>query len=104
MLRKLTTVAAMLLPTLVTAQEIQTFLTSQDCSDSLTMLSPSFNLGESPLFTGENVIFGVNGTPYVGTMMFTVNQNTGTWTMFTLYEDNTVCTVAFGQYFEPVTN
>lgn len=92
------------LPAVASAQELKYFYTRQDCGQSYPMFAPSMDYGEKPLFVGTSVILGVDGTPYQGGMMFTVNQDSGTWTLFTMYNDGTVCVVAFGENFEPAPN
>lgn len=102
MLRSLIAVA-IALPAVASAQDIRYFYTREECGPSNTMFAEAMDYGETPLFTGANAIFGTDGTPYYGTMMFTVNQDTGSWSMFTQYPDGTVCMVTFGGSFEPVT-
>ena len=86
-----------------TAQDLKYFYTRQECGPSITMFEEAMDYGETPLFVGKNVTFGVEGTPYYGEMMFTVNQESGSWSMFTIYPDGTVCMSNFGGAFEPVT-
>lgn len=85
------------------AQNLQYFYTRQDCGPSQFMFNPSIDYDETPLFVGSSATISVDGVPYVGTMMFTVNQDSGTWSMFAIFDDGTVCLTAFGEDFEPVT-
>jgi len=57
--------------------------------------------GEHALFTGEGVTIGADGQSYTGGTMLLVNQQTGTWTMGTLYGDNYVCIQGAGTGFSP---
>lgn len=98
---RLITAIAMVLPAVANAQEI--FYTRQECGPSNTMFAESIYYEEQPLFSGMNVTYGYDGEPYYGNMMFTVNQETGSWSMFTLYPDGTVCMVNFGGLFEPIS-
>jgi len=60
---------------------------------------------ESPLFTGLGRLdsYDANGNPAIleGDVVFTVNQDTGTWAMLIRSPQNVLCTVATGSSFEP---
>lgn len=97
---------ALVAATLATASNAQElslkrFYTVQDCGEQFRMFDYSAEIGEQPLFIGTSTMVGIEGEYYNGSMMFTVNQDTGTWTMFTQYADGTVCITAFGDFFEP---
>lgn len=108
-MNKLITGACVLASTsFVYAQEIdeQKFdiITKQQCGPSMIMFWEAMDLGEQPLFQGRTVIFTINDVPVVGEMLFTVNQDTGYWSLFAVFEDDTVCLVSFGNAFAPVIN
>ena len=86
------------------AQESQEkrFYTYQACDHPLKMTDIVVGkYGEQPLFNGLGVQFHVNGTPYQSSVMFFTNQDTGTWSMVSLYPDGTACMIANGTKFEP---
>jgi hypothetical protein len=57
---------------------------------------------EQPLFKGKGIQFSsTDGRGYVGSAMMFVNQDTGTWSLITLYGDGTGCMIASGKEFEP---
>lgn len=92
------------LVTAVFAQSIEKkyFVTRQECQDARTVMEKLVNkYNESALFTGQTIQFDPNGTPYTGGGMFLVNQDTGTWTLITLYADGSACVTAVGNEFEP---
>lgn len=79
------------------------FITTQACDPVVKMSDTVMNkYGEQPLFQGEGLQFAAtNGQPYRSSMMFFVNQDSGTWSLVSLYEDGTACMVANGRKFEP---
>lgn len=90
------------LPAFANAQEsMKYYYTVQECGPPGVMFSTGVDLEEDILFVGTSVTFDMQGIPHVGSMMFAVNQLTGTWTMYTLYGDGTVCYTALGSDFEP---
>lgn len=93
--------AVMGLTTPALAQNQRFFHTVQSCGTALQQFEPSIAAGEELLFAGTNVVFDTLGQPFTGGMLFVVNQETGTWSMYTVYGDDTVCTVSFGENFEP---
>lgn len=95
---------ALMLPSWANAQEVKRFYTVTQCGTPMDQFETSISFGEEILFEGSSVVFGIEGVPFIGGMLFTVNQNTGTWTLFSVYGDGTVCTVAFGEDFAPVAN
>lgn len=98
--------ALTLLPTVSLAQEnnLQYFYTRQDCAPVIEMIDNISSYNETPLFTSEAAVVGSDGKLYTGSGMFFVNQDTGTWSLVTLYADGTACMAAFGSKFEPYTN
>ena len=89
---------------IVSAQDQQpkTFVTKQPCADWETMLKTPAKYKEEMLFTGTGLQFSaVTGQPYTGGMFFFTNQDTGTWTMISVYGDGMACMVANGKEFAP---
>jgi hypothetical protein len=104
MIRLLFLSLVLVLPTWAYAQQVKNFYTVSECGAPLDQFSFSIDLDEEILFEGTSVVKGSSGTPFFGGMLFTVNQDTGTWTLFSLYADGTVCTIAFGEDFQPSLN
>jgi hypothetical protein len=79
------------------------FITTQACDPVVKMSDVVMNkYGETPLFQGEGIQFAAQtGQPYRSSMMFFVNQDSGTWSLVSLYEDGTACMVSNGRNFEP---
>jgi hypothetical protein len=84
-------------------EQSKRFITTQACDPVLTMSDIVMNkYGETPLFQGEGLQFAAQtGQPYSSAMMFFVNQDSGTWSLISLYPDGTACMVANGRTFEP---
>jgi hypothetical protein len=83
------------------AQE-KKFIVSSPCDSNVNMLEIVRKYGETLLFTGEGMQFSaMNGQPYVGSMFFFTNQDTGTFTILQGYPDNTACLVLNGRNFVP---
>ena len=80
---------------------LTTLDTVQSCGVPEIIFEESFEYLEQPLFGGSTLVIGSNGEPYWGTMMFTVNQENGFWTLFTFYAENIVCITASGVGFTP---
>tara|TARA_Y100000389_G_scaffold5006_1_gene4713 strand:+ start:441 stop:806 length:366 start_codon:yes stop_codon:yes gene_type:complete len=84
--------------------DMKTFITKQPCAPVVDMLRTPYKYGERILFTGEGVQFSAgDGRPYNGGAFFFVNQDTGTWTLVSVYGDGIACLVANGKDFEPYT-
>ena len=99
-------VSISLLATTAFAQEqnqSKRFITTQACDPVVKMSDVVMNkYGEQPLFQGEGIQFAApTGQPYNSAMMFFVNQDSGTWSLVSLYADGTACMVANGRTFEP---
>jgi hypothetical protein len=88
------------------AQEPKQFIVSQPCDNVLSMTETIMNkYGEQPLFVSEgNQLSARDGNWYSSSMMYFVNQDSGTWSLVSLYEDGTGCMVAAGTNFEPYTD
>lgn len=87
------------------AQEKQ-FIVSQPCDNVLSMTETIMNkYGEQPLFVAEgNQLSATTDEWYASSMMYFVNQDSGTWSLVSLYPDGTGCMVAAGTNFEPYTD
>ena len=85
------------------AQESRVFVTEQICLPVQQMTFKVMNdYGETPLFSADGIQFSAtDGNTYKSNMMYFVNQDTGTWTLISLYGDNIGCMVATGTNFKP---
>ncbi len=82
--------------------DVKTFVSKQPCADWETMLSTPAKYKEEMLFTGNGLQFSAsNGQPYTGGMFFFTNQDTGSWTMLSVYADGMACMIANGKDFAP---
>lgn len=86
------------------AHSQQYFITSTYCDSFVPAVTGSITAGERILFEGTAVQFDANGTAVMGDMIFAVNQNTGTWSMFVIYPDGTTCEISLGGDFAPVSH
>ena len=78
------------------------FYTRQECAPASEMMQTVVQkYGEQALFTGAGLAIGYEGEPFTGGSMFFVNQDSGTWSLLTLYGDGTACMTAAGTDFEP---
>jgi len=101
-MRTLLIVFVLLIASVAQAQERKLFYTSQECGPAEQMVqNMAGKYGEKPLFTGENTTIDPQGIAFKGAAMFFVNQDSGTWSLLTLYNDGTVCVSAAGTKFEP---
>ena len=83
-------------------QEDKFFLSRQGCDDPYTMTRLVIEkYGEQPLFRAQGLQFHISGQNYTSDMMYFVNQDTGTWSLISLYADGTACMVATGRGFTP---
>mgnify|MGYP001587614012 CR=1 FL=1 len=94
--------------TLVSAQQQDTaksFFTMQPCDLAEKIFKTIKKYDEKPLFTGRGIQFDTNqqGTPIRSDTVFFVNQDTGTWSLLSVYTDGMVCMIASGKEFEPYT-
>ncbi len=81
----------------------KTFFATHACDNVITMTDLVVGkYGEQPLFKAMGLQFSASdGKAYAGSMMMFVNQDTGTWSLITLYPDGNGCMVATGREFEP---
>lgn len=94
---------SLIVPAAALAQSAPTFTIDVvvQCGIPEIMFQESIALGEDALFGGSTVVLGPDGKPYWTEMLFTVNQETGIWTMFTFYGENIACLTASGAGFRP---
>jgi hypothetical protein len=86
----------------VAQQQPKVFITQQPCDTVDEMITTLGKYGEQLLFTGEVMQFASpSGKPYTSGMFFFTNQETGTWSLLSLYGDGTACMVANGSNFKP---
>lgn len=97
-------ILALFLATAVNAQDSMPFYTTQMCKPAFLLFEDIDEFGETPLFTGAGVTFTIDNQPVVGGMMMFVNQDTGTWSLASFYEDGMACLVTVGNEFEPYSN
>lgn len=89
---------------LASAQESQEkmLMTQAPCAPFPEMAQLAERHGEEPLFMGTGLTFKpVSGESYRGGMIFAVNQDTGTWTMFQVFGDGMTCMLMNGNKFQP---
>lgn len=84
-------------------EENKQFIVSQPCDPVQKMTGMIiFKYSEMPLFSARgNQRSAQTGEWYESEMMYFVNQDTGTWSLVSLYPDGTGCLVAGGTNFEP---
>jgi hypothetical protein len=88
--------------TALAQQQPKVFITQQPCDAFDEMFTTLGNYEEQLLFTGEVMQFAApSGQPYTSGMFFFVNQDTGTWSLLSLYGDGTACMIANGSNFKP---
>jgi len=85
--------------------ESKRFLATQACDPVIVMADVVMNRHkELPLFEGKGLQFSAtDGRAYQSDMMFFVNQDTGSFSLVSLYPDGMACMVAVGRDFEPYT-
>ncbi len=83
------------------AQDATPFMAYQECTSIQNLANQSVNYGETILFTGSILQLHVTQNPVRGKMVFTTNQDTGTWTLIHLFDTGVGCMVANGGNFEP---
>jgi len=97
------TLALLLAPLTLQAQESRVFAVEQICLPVQQMTFKVMNeYGETPLFSADGIQFSAtDGNTYKSNMMYFVNQDTSTWTLISLYGDGIGCMVATGNNFKP---
>ena len=85
------------------AQDQKQFPVIQPCDLASKMANTIINnYGEKPLFIAKGNQLSLNDSKwYASSMMYFVNQDSGTWSLVSLYPDGVSCIVAAGTGFEP---
>ena len=87
------------------AQEIveaKTYYTRAACMPFAVAADTVAQYNETILFTGNLLTFSAQGNdPAMGRLMFTTNQDTGTYSVIQLFADGTACLIGSGSAFEP---
>ena len=76
-------------------------MASQPCADFMTVAPVIQDKSEEMLFKGDVIQRHINGQIVPAKMVFTTNQDTGTWSLLALFPGNIACLVANGTKFEP---
>lgn len=90
--------------TVANGQDYEDFYTVQTCAPIMQMIVETTALGETPLFEGYSIQFAYTEDAVEGGMVFTVNQETGTWSLINIYGDGMACLAASGDSFRPASN
>lgn len=77
------------------------FMASQPCTNFPIVAQIVRDKGEEMLFKGDIIQRHVSGQIVPAQMVFTTNQDTGTWTLLALFPGDIACLVANGAEFEP---
>lgn len=85
------------------AQEATPFYSYQECATMQSLAQQTASYGETVLFTGGIIQTHASGQMVGGQMIFTVNQDSGTWTLIHVFNNSISCMVANGNNFEPYT-
>lgn len=85
-------------------QEVPPFQAVQSCETFGNMAKETSAYGETILFNGEMLQQHASGQFVNSEMIFTTNQDTGTWTLVALYQNGWACMVANGSNFKPYTD
>lgn len=95
---------AALIPNLAVADTFAVNIASMCSSNVVEIIANSVQYQQEPLFTGLTFDYDQNKNAVPGRLVFTVNQDTGTYSIFTFYENGWVCLHREGFLFEPYTN
>ena len=93
-----------LLASPIAAQEVPfnaPFMASQPCSEFPIVANVIRQKDEEMLFKGNVIQRHISDQIVPAKMVFTTNQDTGTWSLLALYPGNIACLVASGTEFEP---
>lgn len=101
-MKKLALVLALIASPIVAQENTEKmFYTVNACDRWDKVATEMAKYQEDVLFTGTIVQFHMSQQPYNGHMLFQVNQETGTWSLVSLWQDGTACVVATGKEFAP---
>jgi hypothetical protein len=94
-------IPTILISTGAVAQEATPFMSYQNCASFQVLADQTVRYEEKMLFTGLILQQHISRQPVEGQMAFTVNQDTGSWTLIHLFPNGVACMVANGTKFEP---
>ena len=77
------------------------FLTRHPCGPWKDAANQLSKYNEHILFTGTAIQFDEKNVSYISKVLFQVNQETGSWSLVSIYGDGNACIVASGQEFSP---
>lgn len=82
--------------------ETKSYYTRAACTPFQVAAELTAEYGETILFTGNLITFPAQSEdPAMGRLMFTTNQDTGTYSIIQLFPDGTACLIGTGFAFEP---
>jgi len=103
-MNKLVLLLSLLLPLSVVAEEpvleeegYEWYTKDVQCGDAETIFKSLTEWGEKPLFMGNAMSLSKHGVGTKTMMMFTINEETKSWTVIETTNDKMNCIVAFGQ-------
>jgi hypothetical protein len=94
-------IPTILLSTGAFAQEVPPFYSVQACGTLPQMAKQVKEYGEEILFKGKILQQHISGQLVNTEFVFSTNQDTGSWTMISLYPNGWSCLVGNGTDFEP---
>lgn len=94
-------IPTILLSTGAFAQEVPPFHSVQACGTMPDMAEQMREYGEEILFNGKILQQHISGQLVDTEFVFSTNQDTGSWTMISLFPNGWSCLVANGTGFEP---
>ena len=86
------------------AQEFKSFHAKQLCGPWKDVATTLKEYNEDILFTADGIQISLQNESFKSGMLFQVNQDTGTWSLVSIYSDGTACVVATGNNFMPYSN
>lgn len=101
MLRPIVYSTILLASTVSAQEEVPPFISSQPCAPIQEFVFQTQQYEEETLFKGMTLQRHISGQSVWSSMVFTVNQDTGTWSLISLYDNGYACLVANGSKFEP---
>ena len=105
MIYKIIAVLTLILLALPAHASSRKMMTVQECDEVKALTQRAVvNWGEKPLIQSIGVQFGPDNSKYQSSMMYFVNQDTGTWSLLALYPDNIACIIAAGTKFSPYSD
>lgn len=92
-----------LFATSVSSQEVPPFYSVQRCDTFEVVANETKSFGETTLFNGivNQRMGNQSKTAVTSEFVFSVNQDSGTWSLIALFANRWACTIASGTNFEP---